>query len=154
MALKPLPLLLLAFASLLALVGAQPTQAAPSSRSPDWDPACYRTNAQIETFLHGIATSYPQLATLTNTGSSWEERPQWLMQLGSDRLPGPKPTLFLTAMHHARDIAGPEVLLRLISYLTQNYGVDPDVTWLLDNRRLIFLPVINPDGYFRVYWVK
>jgi carboxypeptidase T len=162
MAIKALSLLLLAFASLLTLAGAQPTQAAHQPNfeiqnskfkitAPDWDPSCYRTNAQIETFLQGIASSYPQLATLTDAGPSWEGRPQWLMQLGSNRLPGTKPTLFLAAAHHARDIAGPEVLLRFISYLAQNYGVDPDVTWLLDNRRVVFMTVINPDGYFRVY---
>ena len=154
MAIKALSLLLLACASLLTLGGASPTQAAPTPHSADWDPACYRTNPQIDTFLQGIASSYPQLATLTDAGPSWEGRQQWLLQLGSNRLPGPKPTLFLAAAHHARDIAGPEMLLRFISYLAENYDVDPDITWLLDNRRVALLPVINPDGYFSVYWVK
>jgi len=43
------------------------------------------------------------------------------------------------------------MLTRYISYLTQGYGVDPDVTWLLDNREIYILPIANPDGYFQVY---
>ena len=44
-----------------------------------------------------------------------------------------------------------QVLLRLVTYLTQNFGVDPDVTWLLDNRTILILPEANPDGYYQVY---
>jgi hypothetical protein len=43
------------------------------------------------------------------------------------------------------------MLMRYISYLTQSYGVDPDVMWLLDNREIYVLPVANPDGYWQVY---
>src|SRR5438874_10237947 len=42
------------------------------------------------------------------------------------------------------------MLLRLITYLTQSYGTDPDVTWLLDNRSILLIPSANPDGYAQV----
>src|SRR4051812_5442759 len=100
---------------------------------PDWDPACYSTYDQIDTFLHDKATQYPQIATLTDGGLAWEgTRHIWALTLASNVHPGPKPTLFLLAGIHPRDIATTEFLLRLITYLTQSYGTDPDVTWLLD----------------------
>src|SRR5437773_905539 len=40
--------------------------------SPDWDPACYSTYAQIDTFLHNQASQYPQIATLLDGGLAWE----------------------------------------------------------------------------------
>jgi hypothetical protein len=32
-------------------------------------------------------------------------------------------------------------------YLLENYGSDPEVTYLVNNRQLYFVPVLNPDGY-------
>ena len=32
-------------------------------------------------------------------------------------------------------------------YLLENYGTNPEVTYLVDNRELYFVPVFNPDGY-------
>ena len=123
--------------------------------APEWDPACYRNNDQVQAFLQGIAASYPQLATLMDAGLSWEgTRHLWLLKLtnvarsisGSE-----KPAIFLLAGQRPRDIAGPEMLMRYISYLTQGYGSDADITWLIDNRELYILPVANPDGYRQVY---
>jgi hypothetical protein len=113
--------------------------------APDWDLACYSTYAQIDTFLHDKAAQYPQIATLTDAGVAWEGiRHIWALTLGSSLHPGPKPSLFLVAGQHPRDIATTEMLLRLISYLTLSYGSDPDVTWLLDNRSIVIIPSANP----------
>lgn len=35
-----------------------------------------------------------------------------------------------------------------MDYLTDNYLSDPEATWLVDNRQLWFIPVVNPDGYY------
>jgi hypothetical protein len=37
--------------------------------------------------------------------------------------------------------------MRLIKYLTTNYGTDPRVTKLLDTTEIWIIPVVNPDGY-------
>jgi hypothetical protein len=40
-----------------------------------------------------------------------------------------------------------EAVLYFMNYLLSNYGTNPDVTYLVDNREMYFLPCINPDGY-------
>src|SRR4029079_3507213 len=96
--------------------------------------------------------NYPHLATLSDAGPSWEgTRHQWLLKLTNDSTPGPKPAIFLLAGQRPRDIAGPEMLRRYIFLLTQSYGVDPDITFLLDRRTIYILPIANPDGYWQVY---
>jgi hypothetical protein len=52
-----------------------------------------------------------------------------------------------TACIHAREVITPEILLNFMDHLTQNYGVDADVTALVDGRELWIVPVVNPDGY-------
>jgi hypothetical protein len=85
-------------------------------------------------------------------GLAWEgTRHIWALKLASSVHPDPKPGLFLVAGQHPRDIATTEMLLRLVTYLAQSYGLDPDVTWLLDNRTVTVVPAANPDGYYSVY---
>ena len=36
---------------------------------------------------------------------------------------------------------------RLMHYVLDNYGTDPEITDLVDTTELWFVPVVNPDGY-------
>ncbi|HYP19044.1 MAG TPA: M14 family zinc carboxypeptidase, partial [Chloroflexia bacterium] len=156
-----LSLALLALTTLL-LAQAPPSAASPSpSPSPFQPPrqspsfaTCYRNYDQVTAFLQSVAASHPQIATLSDAGPSWGgTRHLWLMRLGSGGGPAsePRPTIFLLAGQHPRDIATIEVLLRFVDHLANNYGLDPNVTWLLDNRWIFILPLPNPDGYVRAY---
>ena len=49
-------------------------------------------------------------------------------------------------MHHAREPASMSQLIFYMWYLLENYGTDPEVTYLVDNREMYFVPCINPDG--------
>jgi carboxypeptidase T len=146
--------LLLSLIVLFVLGSSRPASASPpiiTPHSPDWDPACYSNYAQIDTFLHNQVSQYPQIATLLDGGLAWEgTRHIWALKLTSVVHPDPKPGLFLLAGQHPRDIATTEMLLRFVTYLTQSYGTDPDVTWLLDNRIITIIPTANPDGYVQV----
>ena len=59
-----------------------------------------------------------------------------------------EPEVYYYACHHAREVITPEVLIYFMRYLTNNYGTDPQVTYLVDNRELFFSPCLNPDGYY------
>jgi len=53
-----------------------------------------------------------------------------------------------TALHHARE---PESMMQMIYfmwYLLENYDKDSQVKYLVDNREIYFIPVVNPDGYY------
>ena len=47
---------------------------------------------------------------------------------------------------HAREYTTAETNTRFAEYLVNNYGVDPDVTWLLDYNEIHLLLQFNPDG--------
>jgi hypothetical protein len=47
---------------------------------------------------------------------------------------------------HARELATAETALRFGEYLVENYGSDPDITWLLDYTEIHIVPMQNPDG--------
>ena len=59
---------------------------------------------------------------------------------------GEKPTFFLMASIHARELSTSELALRFVDHLLAGYGVDADATWLLDEHTVVVVPVANPDG--------
>ncbi len=55
--------------------------------------------------------------------------------------------VFYHSLIHAREPAAMMALLYYMYYLLDNYGTDPEATYLVDNREMYFLPVFNVDGY-------
>lgn len=58
-----------------------------------------------------------------------------------------EPELLYTALHHAREPASLSQLIFYMWYLLENYGTNPEVTYLVDNTEMFFVPMVNPDGY-------
>jgi hypothetical protein len=121
----------------------------------------YRTVDQIYSDLDTIGATYPSIVELVDYGDSYCKTLGGCVTLGGDpepghdlravritnrAIPGPKPVFFLMANIHAREITTPELALRWIDELTQGYGVDADITWMVDNQELWVLPTVNPDG--------
>ena len=63
---------------------------------------------------------------------------------------GSKPVFFLMANIHAREITTPEIAMRFLDLLLDGYGLDPDVTWLVDGHEIWIVPMANPDGHWLV----
>ena len=57
------------------------------------------------------------------------------------------PEVLYTALTHAREPVSMMNLFYFVQMIGENYGSDPELTYLVDNREMWFLPVINPDGY-------
>ena len=96
----------------------------------------------------------PTLATWTDVGDSWDKAtpagdPGYdinALVLTNQAVPGPKPKLMIISAIHAREYATAELATRFAELLVNNYGIDPDITWLLDYTELHLIPQANPDG--------
>jgi hypothetical protein len=115
---------------------------------------CYRTVEETYASLEQLLTDYPDLVSLTDIGDSWEKTTPggligydiYSIILTNQATPGPKPKFFLMAAIHAREYATAELATRFAEYLLTNYGIDPDITWLLDYYEIHIVPHTNPDG--------
>ncbi len=115
---------------------------------------CYRTVEETFAAAQAIATTYPTLAQWIDVGDSWEKTAAGgldgydllVLKLTNQNTPGPKSKLFVMSSMHAREYAPAELNLRYAEYLISHYGVDPDVTWLLDTNEIHLLLQANPDG--------
>ncbi|MFA5832503.1 MAG: M14 family zinc carboxypeptidase [Bacteroidota bacterium] len=58
-----------------------------------------------------------------------------------------EPEVLYTALHHAREPEGMMTVIYYMWWLLENYGKDAEATFLVNNRQMWFIPVVNPDGY-------
>ncbi len=115
--------------------------------------SCYRTVEETFASAQALATNHPNLATWTDVGDSWEKSvgqpdgyDMMVLKLTNSAITGNKPKLFVTGGIHAREYATPELVTRFGEYLVNNYGIDPDATWILDHHEVHLMLQTNPDG--------
>ncbi len=135
----------------------QPREALPG-QGTDSIPGfpCYRTVEETYITLQNIALNHSDMAQLIDIGDSWDKvMPSGLpgydilaLRLTNENfgVVDEKPTFFLMAEIHAREYATAELATRYAEYLINSYGIDPDVTWLLDYFRVYIVSMDNPDG--------
>jgi hypothetical protein len=85
---------------------------------------------------------------LDTLGWTLQNRPVWGLLVGK-HVSGPdtRPAVLLNALTHAREPEGMETLFWFVDDLLANYDTDPVARYLLDQRRIYIVPVVNPDGY-------
>jgi carboxypeptidase T len=109
----------------------------------------YHTLAQIEQILADTAANYPAITQLTSIGTTYEGRSILCLEISDN--PGTaegEPGVLFMGLHHAREWPTVEICLNIISQLTSQYGSDPTITSLVNNRRVWIVPCSNPDGYY------
>ncbi|XP_074039541.1 carboxypeptidase D svr [Leptinotarsa decemlineata] len=92
---------------------------------------------------------YPNITRLNSIGTSVQGRELLVFVISSTpdkHVPG-KPEFKYVANMHGNEVVGKELLLVLIKYLCERYGIDSRITSLLDTTRIHLLPSMNPDGY-------
>lgn len=150
--------------------GAAPATPAPTDGAPAAAPPAdavattfyggYRTVDEHYAHLQSVAAAYPNLATVVDYGDSWRKvhnapggndllaicltaRQEGDCALSTNVA---KPRSVIMAAIHARELQTSEIAYRLIDELTQKYGVDADLTMLMDTTEIWVIPVVNPDG--------
>ena len=109
----------------------------------------YYTYDEVIIKLDEMKALYPNLITAKNEiGKSIEDRSVYSLKISDNPdVDEDEPEVLYTSLIHARE---PESMMQMIYfmfYLLENYGTDAEVTYLVNNRELYFIPVINPDGY-------
>jgi carboxypeptidase T len=115
---------------------------------------CYRTVEETFATAQNIVSNYPTLAQWIDIGDSWEKTApgglpgydMLVLKLTNLTTPTPKPKFFVMSSMHAREYTPAELNTRFAEYLVNNYGIDPDATWLLDYNEVHLLLQANPDG--------
>jgi hypothetical protein len=109
----------------------------------------YYTFSEAVTELNNIHSLYPAITSAPESiGTSHEGRIIWALKVSSSpNANNGKPGVLYNGVHHAREPITCSICLGMAKHLCQNYGTDSLATWLVDNRQIWIIPVLNPDGY-------
>jgi len=126
------------------------------------DIAGYHTYDEAVAYLQQIATDYPNICSLSDIGDSHGKQYYdagangyseyqhdiWMLKI-SDNVSDEEdePAVFFLGDHHAREPISTEVTLGIIQYLTDNYGIDDQITYMIDHTEIYIVPMVNPDGH-------
>ena len=101
--------------------------------------------------LDDMVAQYPNLITAKapiNTFTTIDGNPiYWLKISDNPNTDEAEPEVLYSAIHHAREPASLSETIFYMWYLLENYGTNEEVTYLVDNTEMYFVPMINPDGY-------
>lgn len=110
----------------------------------------FRTLSEVIQKMDQLAASHPSIvSTKYSIGTTVEGRPIWAMRISDNpNVDEPdEPVAWYDSLHHAREPMSGESLLQFADWLVTNYPADPIVKRVIESRNLVFVPVVNPDGY-------
>jgi carboxypeptidase T len=111
----------------------------------------YLTYAEMVTQLDSMRLLFPSLITAKESlGVTEQGRVIWGAEISDNpgiSEPG-ESVVHFDALHHAREPQSMATIMYYMYWLLDNYGTNPEATYLVNNRRICFVPVANPDGYF------
>lgn len=134
----------------LSLLTGMSGQVAVAAGIPNFP--CYKTVEETFAMAEDFVKKYPDLATWIDVGDSWQKAnggsgyDMNVLILTNKKIKGDKPKMFATSAIHAREFATAELMSRFAQRMVENYGKDPDVTWMLDHQELHLMLQTNPDG--------
>ncbi|HEX2641394.1 MAG TPA: M14 family zinc carboxypeptidase [Thermoanaerobaculia bacterium] len=107
----------------------------------------YHDYAEMVAELEQAAFDHPAIVSLSSVGLAYEGRTLWVVKIsdnvGDDEA---EPEVLFTHHQHAREHLTVEMGLYTLKMLTDEYGVDSQITGLVDNREIWLVFDANPDG--------
>lgn len=109
----------------------------------------YLTFDEIVESMDSLHALFPDIVSAKQSiGSSIEGRDIWAFKISdSPNAPDGDPEVLYNSLIHAREPAAMMTLMHFAWTLAESYQIDPTLTYLVDEREIWFIPVINPDGY-------
>jgi len=110
-----------------------------------FDFANYHTYDEIVAYLSDLSASN-QLVSTSTIGVTGQGR-NIVMATVSSGGNGTKAMVYMDCLMHAREWAATASCVWMINQLATNYGVDADITKMVDAFDWAITPISNPDGY-------
>lgn len=109
----------------------------------------FYTYSETVDFLDSLHAAHPTITTDKDSiGTTLEGNTIWAMKISDNpNSDEPEPEVLFDALHHARETITVSVLLNFMRHLCTNYGADAQTTFLVENREIWFVPIVNPDGH-------
>ncbi|MBN1580413.1 MAG: PKD domain-containing protein [Anaerolineae bacterium] len=107
----------------------------------------YHDYTEMVIEINQAAADHPGILNLVSIGQSYEGRELWMAKISDHpTLDETEPEILFTIHQHASEHLAVEQGLYLLHILTDEYGLTPQITDLVDTREIYILFDTNPDG--------
>ncbi len=109
----------------------------------------YYLYTEVRQAILDLQSQYPGLVKVDSLPMrSIEDRALYVVKVSnSPAINNGRPEVLFSGAMHAHEPIGVSVCMTDMIHLCENYASDPEIQWLVDNRQVYFIPVMNPDGY-------
>ncbi len=99
--------------------------------------------------MYFLESLYPSFTKITSIGKSYEDKDILAFRVGehSEEQKGPRKTILVTGGLHGREWISTSTVCFLLWSVVSAFGNEPMITKLLQHFDIVFIPVLNPDGY-------
>ena len=123
----------------------------------------YFTYWEMRDSLNALATAHPEVCSLFTIGVTSQGRDILCLKISdSASEEEDEPACYFSGATHGDEPMGTSIVMGFLQQILSGYGTDPLSTWLVDNREIYTVPILNPDcsvfcsdsGGAGVYWRK
>ncbi len=108
----------------------------------------YHSFIEVYEEMNETVVDHSDIAKKIVIGTTVEGRDILAMKISDNvNMDEDEPGVCFIGLHHAREPLTVEVCMHLIKYFTDNYGVISNITYLVDNREIWIIPMLNVDGH-------
>jgi Zinc carboxypeptidase/FlgD Ig-like domain/Carboxypeptidase regulatory-like domain len=116
-------------------------------QSEDNTREAYHTYEEIVTLADSLVSAFPDICEKYLFGTSVQGRELGALKISDNvTLDENEAEVFFDGGIHGDEVGGPENIIRFAREICVNYGVDPNITNLIDNREIWLYYMVNPDG--------
>ena len=126
--------------------------------------SCYPTVEETYQQAQQLADDNPTIAEWIDIGNSYEKDANLggfdirVLKLTNKQNTAEKPVLFIHGAMHAREMTPGMLTLDFAKMLIDGYGIDADLTWILDQQEVHIIFLLNPDARKKaeqvIFWRK
>ena len=99
--------------------------------------------------MNQFAIDFPNLCEVVSIGNSINGRELLFIHINDSLgIVQNEPEFMYTSSIHGDELVGYFLMLRYIDHLLENYGIDPEITNMVNNIDIWINPLANPDGTF------
>jgi hypothetical protein len=123
----------------------------------------YHTYWEMRDSVGVLAANYPAICSLFVVGVTSQGRDILCLKVSDNAaVEEDEPACFFTGATHANEPMGTSIVMAFLEEILSGYGTDPVSTWLVDNREIYTVPILNPDcsvycsdsAGANIYWRK
>lgn len=109
----------------------------------------HHSNEDMYHVMDRLATAFPHITRLYSIGKTTNNNNLTVLEVSDN--PGVheagEPEFKYIGNMHGNEVTGRETLLHLLATLCNKYGLDDEITTLVNTTRIHIMPSMNPDGY-------